>query len=339
MPIQLSPIDPFDENAVNAWWDVYAAAELADRGADAPLWTREETRSELQQQSQVYERHIFLARRGGSIVGAGKLAYPLKDNTHVARVGVHVLPPERRHGVGSRILTHLENAARESGRTVLQGTAAWPYSAGVDGAGTPGVEFALRRGFTLALGDIQNRLTLPIADDLLHELERDVAAHTDGYRLRSWAGAVPDDVVDGWAILDAAVDTEAPTGQLDLEPTRPSVAAIREQEELLRRQNRVSIGTVALNARDQVVAYTQLVVSGDDGNAYQWGTLVRTEDRGHRLGLAVKLANLRVLQQELPLTRVVYTYNAGSNEHMLAINTRLGFAPSEHLGELQKRIG
>ena len=33
----------------------------------------------------------------------------------------------------------------------------------------------------------------------------------------------------------------------------------------------------------------------DPGNAFQWGTLVRRADRGHRLGLAVKVATLRLL--------------------------------------------
>jgi hypothetical protein len=54
--------------------------------------------------------------------------------------------------------------------------------------------------------------------------------------------------------------------------------------------------------------------------------------------MAVKIANLRMLQQHASAVRDVYTYNAGVNEHMLAINRALGFAPSEHMGEFQKKL-
>lgn len=336
--LEIAALDPFADAEVDAWWDVYAAAELADRGVDAPLWTREETRSEIQQQSQTVERHVFLARRGGEIVAAGKLALTLKDNTHTAAVGVYLLPAHRRQGIGSELLAFLEEAARAARRSVLHAEASWPYAASATGEGIPGVEFARRHGFTLALGDVQSRLALPVPEATFAALEAEAGPRAAGYTLRSWVGPVPADIVSGWAILDAAVATEAPTGDLDREPVRPEVADVREHEELLRRQNRTSFGTVAVTATGDVAAYTQLVVSGDDGNAYQWGTLVREEDRGHRLGFAVKLANLRMLQQEAPDVTAVYTYNAGVNEHMLAINTRLGFAPSERMAELQKRI-
>ncbi len=105
------------------------------------------------------------------------------------------------------------------------------------------------------------------------------------------------------------------------------------------KQGRTSFGTVALASDGRIAAYTQLVVSGDDGNAYQWGTLVRREDRDHRLGLRVKVENLRMLQRRSPGTPRIYTYNAASNAHMLAVNTRLGFRPSGRLGELQKKVG
>ena len=50
-----------------------------------------------------------------------------------------------------------------------------------------------------------------------------------------------------------------------------------------------------------MVAYTDIATTvHEPGRAYQWGTLVRGDARGHRLGLAVKVANLRLLQRERP---------------------------------------
>lgn len=339
MTIDISRIDPFDTESVDAWWAAYASAERADRGAHTPVWTREESRTELQQDSAVVERRAYLLRDGDAVVGSASLALPLKDNTHVAHLAVSVPPPHRRRGIGSAALAFLEAEATASARTTAQGTTSWPYDLGSDGTGAPGREFARRRGYALALGDVQNRLELPVDPAVLDSLSADIAAAIRGYTIRSWVGPVPDDLIDGWTLLDASIDTEAPSGDLDIAPMKPDTESIREQEELLIRQNRTSFGTIALTAQGEAAAYTQLVVSGDDGNAYQWGTLVRGADRGHRLGTAVKLANLRMLQHEAPQTRAVYTYNAESNAHMLAVNTLLGFRPSERMGELQKRLG
>lgn len=339
MTLDIARIDPFDDEAVDAWYDAYEVAERADRGPDAPLWTREESRSELKQESQVVERRAYLFRHRETVVGSASIALPLKDNTHVVHVGLCIRPEHRRRGHGSAALAFIEAETAAVGRSVVQGTTSWRYELGPDGAGAPGREFARARGYSLALGDVQNRLELPVDPALLDRIESDIAAHVRGYDIRSWAGPIPDDVVEGWTILDASLETEAPTGDLDVEPQTPDVSSIRELEELLVIQNRTSFGTIALSPDGSAAAYTQLVVSGDDGNAYQWGTLVRGADRGRRLGIAVKVANLRLLQHEAPQTRAVYTYNAESNAHMLAVNTLLGFRPSERMGEQQKRLG
>jgi hypothetical protein len=88
----------------------------------------------------------------------------------------------------------------------------------------------------------------------------------------------------------------------------------------------------------RVAAYSQIYVGADDPIAYQWGTLVRREDRGHRLGLAVKVANLRLLQARFPRVASVATFNAASNVHMISVNEALGFVPTERSGEFQKRL-
>ncbi len=72
------------------------------------------------------------------MVAAGWLDMPLLDNLDRADLSVHVVPDERRRGHGSAMLARrLEQEARERGRTLLEGEAAWPYAAGSDGAGRP----------------------------------------------------------------------------------------------------------------------------------------------------------------------------------------------------------
>ena len=335
--LEIRRVGPFDTVEHNLWWQAYAEAKRADMGENALVWTLEESRAEMQQTSATTDRRAYVALRAGAVVGSGSLALPLKDNTHSAAVGVTVPLPHRRQGVGSALLAHIESEAVSAGRTTLRAETAWPAAAPADGSGEPGIEFARRHGYALALGDLQNRLELPVAAEVIDRLLAE--APCTGYEIRSWVGPVPDEHLAEWAALDALVDTEAPTGELDIEAGSADVDDYRADEAMQAAQGRTSFGTVALDADGSIAAYTQIVVSGDDGNAYQWGTLVRRHDRGHRLGLRVKLENLRMLQQHSPETPRIYTYNAESNAHMLAVNTRLGFEATGRLGELQKRLG
>ncbi|WP_309127572.1 GNAT family N-acetyltransferase [Microbacterium sp.] len=333
---EIARIDPADSREFDAWWDAYAAARRDDMGENALIWSREEARAELQQASATMERRAYLARRDGVVVGSASLALPQKDNRHSASIGVTVPRAHRRGGVGSALLAHVEAAAADAGRRTLRAETSWPASATPDGAGAPGREFARRHGYDLALGDLQNRLRLPVAGEIIDELLAEAPAA--GYTLRSWVGPVPEEFVAEWAALDALLDTEAPTGRLDIETASAEVDDFRADEALQGRQGRTSFGTIALAPDGRIAAYTQVVVSSEDGNAYQWGTLVRREHRGHRLGLRVKLENLRMLQRHSPEAPAIHTYNAESNEHMLAVNARLGFEVTGRLGELQKRL-
>lgn len=61
----------------------------------------------------------------------------------------------------------------------------------------------------------------------------------------------------------------------------------------------------------------------------------RGDHRGHRLGLAVKVANLRQLG---PSHSCVTTWNAAANRPMIAINEALGFQVIEQGAGYQKLI-
>jgi len=63
---------------------------------------------------------------------------------------------------------------------------------------------------------------------------------------------------------------------------------------------------------------------GAPESVWQHDTLVMREHRGHGLGMAVKLANLAALVDSYPHARIVSTWNAVENKHMIAINDELG---------------
>ena len=336
---QIVRVDPHDAEQFDPWHAAYLAAEhAAPPGVTSP-WQLEEVRAMMQDQGT---RHRLLGFAGvveGRVVTSGFLRLPLLDNTDSAEVMVHVVPDARRRGHGTAMLAHLEQVAREHGRTVLQAEASWPYDGGPAGAGEPGPAFAAATGFVLGLGDVKRVLRLPVPEGVLADLAAEAAQRHAGYTLRSWAGPVPDELAEGWVRLAATLGTEAPAGEMHREEEAADVAVLREAEANTARQGRTKYNTVALDPAGDVVAYTDIATTiHEPGKAYQWGTLVRRDHRGHRLGLAVKVANLRLLQAERPDIELLTTYNAEVNAHMVEVNDRLGFAPVARLGEFQKRL-
>jgi GNAT superfamily N-acetyltransferase len=336
---EIVALDPFDAPMFDAWHAAYFVAETHGREGTAAPWQLEELRVLMQQPSGRNWSAGWCGLVAGEVVTAGWLQTPLLDNLERASLSVHTVPDARRRGHGTAMLEHLEQVALDRGRMLIGAESSWGYEAGADGVGEPGPEFLRRTGYDLALSDVQRVATLPVPEEVLGRLAAEAAPHHAAYSLRSWSGRIPDELVLGWAELTASIATEAPTGGLELEPEVADVAMVREQEDVVARQGRAKYNTVALDAEGAVVAYTDLATTiHEQGRAYQWGTLVRRAHRGHRLGLAVKVANLRLLQRERPdITRLV-TYNAEVNEHMIGVNEQLGFVPVARLGEYLKRL-
>lgn len=338
--LEIHPLDPADHPAFAAWHHVYEASARHELGDVATPWQLEELRAMMQDPGQHSRSGGWSAVVDGETVGAGWMRTPLLDNLELAEIDVHVLPAHRRRGIGSALLTGLEDEARARGRRVLTGLASWPYDAGSAGAGASGPEFARATGFDLALSEVQRELLLPVADEVLARLADEAALAHAAYTLRSWSGPVPDELLHGWAEITSTLATEAPTGDLELEPEAVSTDAVREREATTARQGRTKYNTVALSAAGEVVAYSDLATTvHEPGRAYQWGTLVHRGHRGHRLGLAVKVANLRLLQRERPDVTRLTTYNAEVNAHMIGVNEALGFRPVARLGDFQKKLG
>jgi GNAT superfamily N-acetyltransferase/RimJ/RimL family protein N-acetyltransferase len=338
--LEIVEVDAFDPVSFDPWWRSYHDAEATDRGASATIWQLEELRAQMQDAGRRTWMGGWSGILDGEVVTTGWMGTPLLDNLDRANLAVTTIEGHRRRGYATAMLAHVEQVARDRGRSLLGGEAYWPYAAGPDGAGAGGREFARAHGYELALGDVQRRLSLPVADGLLDELAAEAAGHHPAYTLRSWVGPVPDELVDDFADIQASLMTEAPTGELDIEPEQPDVEALREGEQLLVRQGRVMYVTVAIDGTGRIAAYTDLVTTiHEPDRAYQWGTLVRRADRGHRLGLGIKIANLRLLQAERPDVVQLTTFNAEVNAHMIGVNERLGFVPVERLGEFQKKPG
>ena len=89
----------------------------------------------------------------------------------------------------------------------------------------------------------------------------------------------------------------------------------------------------------RLVGYTDLTVRPATPHlAIQADTLVLTEHRGHGLGQAMKVAEIRALTHELPQVTTLRTWNAQTNTHMIAVNQALGFYESGFTHEWAKDL-
>lgn len=338
--MDIEQINPRNEPALAAWHATVVAADVHGREETATPWQLPEVQAELQDQSDVTRLVYAGIEDGRTVVVAGQIGMSLRHSLQQADVAVFVHPDHRRRGHGTAMLQHLETVARGHGRSVLNAEASWPHEGPADGTGSPGAEFLARSGFRFGLGDVMRSLDLPVDDGLLADLAAEAAPHHAAYELRSWVGRVPAELEVGWAELVSGLMVEAPTGDLERERESADVEELRRRQATIEAQGRTLYNTAALDPRGELVAYSNLATSRHDpGNAFQWGTLVRRDHRGHRLGLAVKVANLRLFQSMPQTATRLRTWNAEVNEHMIGVNDRLGFRPVERLGEFQKRLG
>ena len=329
--MQIRPVDVDDDAEFARFHEVMDRAERFERPL-AGMWSLDEARILFREGDPAEDLWGVVAVDGGEVVAAGMAQLPRHDNQHIGWVMPWVEPHRRRRGLGSAVLEHLLDRCRAEGRTQHIIETAYPFERRDD---HPYRRFAERHDFALANTEVRRHLPLPVDDAELDHLVLASARHHEGYRIVSFADRVPDELVDSLCQTKNQLAVEAPTGAIDFEEERVDREVLREREAQRARQGRTMITTVALAPSGEVVAYSDLIIpSGDLPNVYQWGTLVRREHRGHRLGMAVKARGLKELQarlgDDLGTTRTrVTTCNAEQNAAMVGINERLGFVPVE----------
>ena len=263
-----------------------------------------------------------------------QVGMPRLDNQHVAETQLFVHPEHRRRGVGTALLTHVADHARAAGRTVLM---AAPYSP-VDGPGA-GEAFLTEHGFDLGIAEMSRVCDLVESEPTWPALAAEAATYHADYRLEPWQDRIPEALVDGYCRMGEAFNDQAPLGELDLEAEVWTAERVTERDERFVATGRRQFGVLAYAADGTCVATTELFVNEvASWRALQGGTLVIPGHRGRRLGLALKLANLRAVRERFPDCRYVFTTVAGINAPMNAVNELLGFRDVERAMEMQRQL-
>lgn len=340
MGIELRPVNPADDAAIDAYHGICAATRAHDV-PDLPPLTRASVAAEMRHPQPARLNHYFVVRVDEAPVGAMHLVLPTADNRHAAMLEVWVHPDHRRRGIGRQVFAAAETLAREHGRRLLIGAYCVELEAGPTRDKAPAA-FAAAVGAQAALPEVRRRLDLATVDDGDWPARyEDALRSAKGYSLVWWSGAAPEEFVADLAYLDGRLHVDAPMGDLQYEPENVDVARVRATEDAMRRRGQAHYHAGARDDQTgRLVAWSALYFSvGESAQAWQGITIVDPDHRGHRLGLLVKLENLLRTREVEPRLRYIDTWNAAENSHMIAINEAIGFRPVDGWVAWQREVG
>ena len=315
--MRIERADLADPGAVRECFGVYLAAQREDEPT-GPQFTERPFGGWLTVGWDGDPREVWLALDQGSVVGWYRLLTPVRENLDQAGLELMVHPAARRRGLGLILLRHAATRAAAHGRSTLNGGAR---------DGSPGEAFARSVGAKPGLVEVQRVLDLgTLEKGKLSRLRGPAERAAAGYSLMSWAGPVPDEFTGQLAVLynamsDAPRDPEIAHEEWDAERIREFVNDLRPHYGL-------RDYTVVTRHDDtgELAALTEMAVDpADPGWGIQMNTVVIRKHRGHRLGLLVKIAMMEWLATTEPQLERITTWNAESNEHMIAINEAMGY--------------
>jgi GNAT superfamily N-acetyltransferase len=279
------------------------------------------------------EEHVDLRADGLAIVdgddwlGVAWLDWYLQDNTHLLEVEIAVDPAYRRTGVGTKLLEAAAERARAGGRRLLTGSIIGDAATG-ESAGTA---FATAHGFVRKHEELHQILELPV--DSMAAVQR------DGYEFVQWRDQIPDEWLEQMAAALQGASRDIPHGELDQQVQQWTPERVREVEARRLKQGRFCYTTIAVTAEGKLAAYTEMGGTPEiPDRLYQWGTFVWPEHRGKGLGMAVKIPNLRSLQDGLEGSAVLHTWNAPENAPMIRVNDQLGFRAVDRRSSWERAV-
>jgi GNAT superfamily N-acetyltransferase len=287
------------------------------------------------------ERHWFAAVENGTAVGYTRMNFFTNENLDQCWFEIRVHPDHRGTEAEALLREQVERFCAEHGRTsIVTGVPIyWEGGPARDAAAARTFE---ANGYKLALTTVNRRSPIdPLgAVEEQRRYEEALAKAGDAYEVRQWIGPVPDDLVDTMCRMETMIMSEIPLGELELEPEQMDAEKLRAKEAVNRAEGRTWATAVAVErATGEVRAWTEVAVDeGTERDGHQGITIVDPAHRGHRLGLLLKLVNLRQIREHFPALEYIWTDNADVNAPMIAINELMGYTTVDANAEYQKKL-
>ena len=255
---------------------------------------------------------------------------------------VVVHPESWGKGFGSFLLEEVARSAREKGAKQVVCRAYVPLESVLPTASefmaNPVPQFLARKGFSLV--NIFEDYVWDVSDK--QAIRENVASFLEvpGYRLVSWEGLTPAELLHGIASLRRNYTLGEQQAAFEQSRTDYWTAeSLAREDQYNVAGGSPSFSTAALNVAGEVVGFTVLISHVDSPRRLvQAGTIVREESRGKGLGMALKAANLLSVLASHPQVRTVTTGIDPADVELVAVNARLGYVRVGMQGEFSKRI-
>lgn len=315
--MDIRPLDPDDLGTMKQVVDLENATESHDAPWRHPMTLRT-LDAEIRWAWDLEPGRHVVAFDGDTMVAHGVLELSERDNLELAWFGISVPPDLRRRGYGTAMLRHLEDEARAAGRTKA-GAYCWD--------GSHGADFAAAHDYPKRFQSINRRQHLDeVSPDKVRELYDDAAAAAADYELVLVEGRTPPEMLDSMVDMVAAIN-DAPLDELDVEDEVFSADRIAAYETAqLNAGLRLHRYLARHRTTGELAGNTVVAVEAERPHiGHQQDTSVVASHRGHRLGLLLKTAMLLHLADKEPQVRTIDTFNAESNDHMIAVNEDLGY--------------
>jgi mycothiol synthase len=268
---------------------------------------------------------VLVARDGsGAVAGVATCSWEqLSGWDHLLQVEIEIPPGQRRKGLGRALLERSAGVAERRGLRLVTGRTRRTVPSGA--------AFCRQFGAEQAMIAEENRLDLRAIDrGLVDRWLADGPPRARGYQLRFVAGRTPAELGQRVAQVLNVMNT-APRENLDVSDTLVTPELVAQYEDARAAAGHEHWAYYAVEeSSGRFAGLTEIWISpGLRDRVFVGDTAVDPADRGLGLGKWLKAAMTRRILTELPDVRWVITWNAGSNDAMLAINRQLGFRTAE----------
>ncbi|MGO1285881.1 MAG: GNAT family N-acetyltransferase [Brachybacterium sp.] len=329
--VSIRPLDPSSDLELEQYLVLETALDEHTYGGSQAL-TREQLRAQLVDSPYWRtQRWIALAETmegGESLVGRAAAIIPLQENLESISVGVSVHPAFRGQGIATALVEEvLIPAIRDSGRTLVEGYGEIGADGDADSPDEPVNRLARRLGISRKNLAVCRALPLPLEDSLLDALQAEAEEKLGQYRVELWDGEIPEEHLVAYGLMLRQLELDEPNEEVAHETPEYTPERIREGERRMREEGTQRITAVAVAPDGSFAGNSEvhLHTGSDSTLGWQENTLVMPEHRGHRLGLALKVATHRQLRERAPQLRSLVTWNSHVNPWMIEINEKLGY--------------